>query len=402
MSNGKPGRAPEEAKRALFIELISAGATIADAGRQVGVNYRTARRWVKGRTVRHPSGQTRHYEAVITVKPVVSGRYLSQEERIVIADLRRAGTPIRAIAAKLQRSPSTISRELHRNTISGRGYRPYEADRLAALRRARPGRGKLRADPDLAQCVQEHLDKRWSPAQISHTLRTMFPASPNRHLAPETIYQAIYRTGSGVRRPHRRPWLRTGRRYRRRRIPAAYRPRRLVDMVSIDHRPNIVDRVEPGHWEGDLIMGVGNRSAIGTLVERHSRYTILLHLDGRRSAETVRDAVITAFSALAPHLRRSLTWDQGNEMAYHQHISIALSMPVYFCHPRSPWQRPTNEHTNGLLRQYFPKRTDLAQHTDLHLAVVANELNTRPRKVLNWDTPANRFATIANTPVLQP
>ena len=278
---------------------------------------------------------------------------------------------------------------------------PYEADRLAALRRARPGRGKLRADPELAQYVQQHLDKRWSPAQISYTLPTMFPADPARHLTPETIYQAIYRTGSGVRRPHRRPWLRIGRRYRRRRIPVPYRPRRLADMVLIDHRPNIVDRAEPGHWEGDLIMGTGNRSAIGTLVERSTRYTILLHLDGRRSAESVRDAVIAAMSTLPPHLRRSLTWDQGNEMAYHQHISAALSMPVYFCHPRSPWQRPTNEHINGLLRQYFPKRTDLNQHAEHHLAAVAHELNTRPRKILNWDSPAKRFTTINNTPVLQ-
>ena len=173
-------------------------------------------------------------------------------------------------------------------------------------------------------------------------------------------------------------------------------------MVSIDERPDIADRRVEGHWEGDLIIGVGNRSAIGMLVERTSRYTILLHLAGDRSADAVKTAVIAAFAVLPVHLRRSLTWDQGNEMAFHADITRTLGLPIYFCHPHSPWQRPTNENTNGLLRQYFPKGTDLSLHTPGHLHEVAAELNTRPRQVLHWATPHNTFSTLQTVPLLRP
>ena len=173
-------------------------------------------------------------------------------------------------------------------------------------------------------------------------------------------------------------------------------------MVSIDERPDIADRSVAGHWEGDLIVGAGNRSAIGTLVERTSRYTILLHLAGNRSADAVKAAVIAAFADLPVHLRRSLTWDQGNEMALHAEITRTLGLPIYFCHPHSPWQRPTNENTNGLLRQYFPKGTDLSLHTAGHLHEVAAELNSRPRQVLRWATPHATFSTLQTVPVLRP
>ena len=402
MVNGRPGVAPQTAKREEFTRLIAEGLSIAEAARRVGIHYRTGRRWLRGRTVRLPSGVARQYAPVIIVEAPVSARFLSEDERVTIADLRRRGHTIRDIGARLGRAPSTVSRELRRNRTPDEGYRPFQAHRMAQARRRRPGRGKLRQDPVLARFVQDRLDQRWSPAQISRALRDECPDQPARQLSTEAIYQAIYRSGSEFRRPQRPTLLRSGRRDRRRRLAPGHRPRRLVSMVSIDERPDIADRSVAGHWEGDLIVGAGNRSAIGTLVERTSRYTILLHLAGNRSADAVRAAVIAAFADLPVHLRRSLTWDQGNEMALHAEITRTLGLPIYFCHPHSPWQRPTNENTNGLLRQYFPKGTDLSLHTAGHLHEVAAELNSRPRQVLRWATPHATFSTLQTVPVLRP
>ena len=307
MVNGSPGVAPQTAKRSEFTRLIAEGLSIAEAARRMGNHYRTGRRWLRGRTVRMPSGVAHHYAPVISVKAPVSARFLSEDERITIADLRRRGHTIRAIGARLGRAPSTVSRELRRNRVPEGGYRPFRAQRMAQARQRRPGRGKIRRDPFLGRFVQERLDRRWSPAQISRALHGEFPDQLERQLSTEAIYQAIYRCGDELRRPQRATLLRTGRRYRRRRLAPGHRPRRLVAMVSIDQRPDIVDRREPGHWEGDLIVGTGNRSAIGTLVERTSRYTILLRLAGDRSAQAVRAAVIAAFADLPVHLRRSLT-----------------------------------------------------------------------------------------------
>ena len=405
MTRGKRGPDPQWAKREEFARLIGEGRTIAEATRTVGVHYRTGRRWLRGRTVITAAGTVLKYEPVIIAPVQVSARFLSDDERVAIADLRRRGNTLRQIGSQLGRSPSTISRELRRNQAPDGSYRPFQAHRIAQARRRRPGRGKLVHDPVLAAVVQEKLDKRWSPAQISTALRQQFPGEPQRHVCAETIYQSIYRGHSDFRRPHRATLLRSGRRYRRRRLAVAHRPRRLVGMVSIDERCDISDRKQPGHWEGDLIVGIGNRSAIATLVERTSRYTILLHLSGGRSAQLVRDALIARFEQLPVHLRRSLTWDQGNEMAFHADITRALGMPIYFCHARSPWERPTNENTNGLLRQYFPKHTDLSVHSAQYLQLVADELNNRPRKILNDQTPTARFtALIASPPqpVLRP
>jgi len=210
----------------------------------------------------------------------------------------------------------------------------------------------------------------------------------------ETIYQAVYRPElGGLSRELPARVLRTRRRRRRpHRRPGERRPNGITAMTMIDQRPaEAAGREKPGHWEGDLITGASNRSAIGTLVDRASRYTILLHLPGRHTAEAVRDALIAAFCQLPPQLRRSLTWDQGKEMALHAEITAALGMPVYFCDKASPWQRPSNENTNGLLRQYFPKGSDLRAHGPGDLAAVAAELNARPRKTLGWDTPAGRL-----------
>jgi transposase, IS30 family len=396
---GRPGPAPQTAKREQYAALIAQGVNYSEACRIVGINRRTGKRWRHGRTITGSGGRRLHYAPVVGVreKREISARFLSEDERVRIADLRRAGGGVRAIARELGRDPATVSRELRRNVDAKTGtYRPHAAQRLAERRRARPRTGKVVADMQLRQFVQDKLERRWSPEQIAAALRREFPDQPERQVAVETIYQAVYRpelgglcrelpkalrTGRGRRRPRRRPNERRG---------------RLVNMTMIDQRPeDAAGRQVAGHWEGDLITGEANRSAIGTLVERSSRYTILLHLPGRHTAQAVRDAVVEAMKDLPAHLRRSQTWDQGSEMAMHAEIAAALSMPVYFCQKASPWQRPSNENTNGLLRQYFPKGTDLGGHDAERLAAVADELNTRPRKTLCWDTPAARLATAA-------
>ena len=247
----------------------------------------------------------------------------------------------------------------------------------------------------LRQFVADRLEKRWSPEQISQALRGEYPDDPGRHLVHETIYQAVYRPDLGGLRRSLPRVLRTGRcRRRPHRRPDARRAGALAGMTMITQRPaEAAGQAMPGHWEGDLVTGASNRSAIGTLADRASRFTILVHVPGRRhTAEAVRDALVQAMALLPAELRRSLTWDQGKEMALHAEIARALGMPVFFCDPHSPWQRPTNENTNGLLRQYFPKGTDLRAHGPGQLAAVAAELNDRPRKTLGRDTPAARLA----------
>lgn len=395
---GQPGAAPQTAKREEYARLIASGVSSAQACRIVGVNPRTGKRWRHGRTITSSSGRRLHYPPVINrSKREVSARFLAEDERVVIADLHRRGVGVRAIAAATRRSPATISRELRRNRDEASGqYRPFTAQRMAVGRRGRPGRGKLVRDTELAEFVQQRLAQRWSPEQICHALREQFPDQPHRHLVPETIYQAVYRPGrGGLTRQLPPRVLRTGRSRRRpRRHPQARRGR-LRDMTMIDQRPaEVAERVTPGHWEGDLITGAHNRSAIGTLVERTSRFTMLLHLPIDHGAQAVHDAVIAALSALPASLRRSLTWDQGSEMALHGQISQRLGMAVFFCEKASPWQRPSNENTNGLLRQYFPKGTNLRVHSLEQLAAVAAELNTRPRKTLDRHTPAHRLTQL--------
>jgi transposase, IS30 family len=397
MVQGHRGRPPLAAKREQFGRLIARGIGNAEACRIVGVHPKTGKRWRRGRVMTSSSGARLHYSAVIdTRRQLISQRYLSEDDRVAIADLRGAGFGVRAIAARLGRSPSTVSRELRRNRDPrSLTYRPFAAQTMAARRRGRPGRGKLLRDRELREYVAGRLAARWSPEQISQALRGEFPADAGRHLAHETIYQPVYRPELGGLCPDLRQVLRTGRRHRKRHRRAdARRTGVLTDMISISQRPaEAASRTVAGHWEGDLIMGHDNKSAIGTLVDRASRFTILLHLLGpRHTTETVTDSLISALEPLPAQLRRSLTWDQGKEMALHAHVTRALGMPVFFCDPHAPWQRPTNEHTNGLLRQYFPKGTDLTLHAPHQLAAVAAELNDRPRKTLTWQTPASRLA----------
>jgi IS30 family transposase len=391
------GRKKLTRERAAYLDLVQNGISNGEACRIVGINPRTGKRWRNGR---NPTGRNKGASPITeAAPPITSPRYLREQERVHIADRRRENATIRQIAAELGRSPSTISRELRRNAHPTTGdYRPHAAQTRADARRPRPKTGKLAANPRLHQAVQDGLDHRWSPEQIVRRLRRDFPDRPGMHVSHETIYQALYVQGRGELRRELTRALRTGRAMRRPRRHAQQRtPRMAAPMVMISERPaEVADRAVPGHWEGDLIIGKDNRSAIGTLVERTTRYVMLVHLPHGRTPDVVRDALINTVTALPTHLRRSLTWDQGTEMHRHHEFSLATDMPVYFCDPHSPWQRGSNENTNGLLRQYFPKGTDLSTHTHDHLDAVAVELNGRPRKTLGWDTPAERFATLLN------
>ena len=297
----------------------------------------------------------------------ISARYLSQEERIEIADLRHAGLSIRQIAEQLGRAPSTISRELRRNATAG-GYGPFEAHRRATVRRARHHRRRVETSEQLRHLVAELLAQRWSPEQISRQLRLRFPGQPAMWLCHESIYQAIYQPGSPLMRPSR--WHRTaGRRCAADVITAARTSCRAapapVRAAHAHHPPAALRparQVPGGHWEGDLIIGKDQGSAIGTLVERQTRMVRLLHMPCRDS-DTLHEALKARLAGLPPPLLRSITWDQGTEMARHLTITRSLGALVYFCDSHSPWQRGSNENMNGLLRDYFPKGTDLSAHT---------------------------------------
>jgi IS30 family transposase len=391
---GLPGSPPLSEKRDLYLKLMAQGMSNVAACRTVGVNCRTGKRWRYRRRVVTVHGKELSYPPITKAAPSsISNRFLSENERVVIADGLQAGRTIRAIASELGRSPSTVSREVRRNRdpASG-GYRPWTAQRSAVARRARPRPGKLAAAGDLHAFVADHLESRWSPEQISGDLPRQFPDRPEMRIAAETIYQALYhgrgqlqrdpatvlRSRRARRRPHRRGERRLG--------------RFAGPMAMIDQRPaHVADRLEAGHWEGDLVMGQGNRSAIGTLVERSTRYLVLLHLPDGHGPDQVHDALVATMAILPPQLKRSLTWDQGTEMHCHLRFTAGTGIPIFFCQPASPWQRGSNENANGLLRQYVPKGTDLSRHSADQLAAVAAEINARPRKTLGRETPADRF-----------
>jgi IS30 family transposase len=308
---------------------------------------------------------------------------------------RRLGRSVRAIATGLGRAASTVCREVNAN--GGRAaYRPMASHRRAHLAARRPKRSKLAGDAVLCARVTTGLLRLWSPEQIARDLRADFGAGSVNAVSHETIYKSLYVQGRGELRRELAACLRTGR--------AARRPRGRVQtrghisgMVMISDRPaEVADRAVPGHWEGDLIVGKANRSYIATLVERTTRFVMLAKVVDKR-AETVNAAVAAQIARLPEHLRRSLTWDQGTELAAHAAFSVDTGVPVYFCDPHSPWQRGSNENTNGLLRQYFPKGTDLSVHSQDHLDWVAAELNQRPRERLDGQTPAYRLAQLVAT-----
>jgi IS30 family transposase len=375
-------------KQRRYVQLIAQGLGNSEACRVVGIDRKTGNRWRYGRKVRNSAGALVIYPPVkIIEERPRNPRYLSEQERIQIADLLAAKMSVRGIAAQLGRAPSTISREIRRNRDSDEHYRPHHAEQAAARRACKPRTRRIAGDEALAEVVQRLLSKRWSPEQVAHELRVRFADQPSRWLCKETIYQAIYDTAVALTRPVRR-------RRRRRRLLGLQRRGRLTAMRMIDERPaEVQDRVEAGHWEGDLIMGAGNRSAIGTLVERTTRYLVLLAFpDGIATTDRVRQAITDALESVPGGLRRTLTWDQGKELAQHQQISAATGTDVFFCDAHSPWQRGSNENMNGLLRDYFPKGTDLSVHTAEDIVRIAAEVNDRPRKTLAWRRPAQLFA----------
>ncbi len=309
--------------------------------------------------------------------------FLDREE---ICFSRARGESIRSIAARLGRAPSTISRELRGGTTRA-GYRPSSAEYLSRQRARRPRGGKLASNHRLREYVQTGLGAEHSPEQISLRLRRDFPNDAEMRVSHETIYQALYVEGRGELKRELVKALRTGRALRRPQNRIRTQSR-IKDMVMIADRPaEVEDRVIPGHWEGDLIVGKDNGSAIGTLVERTVGFVMLLHLPDRHGAIEVRDQMIAAIKKMPPLLRKTVTWDQGTEMAKHHEIKIATGVDIYFCDPHSPWQRGSNENTNGLLRQYFPKGTDLSGYQPDYLELVADKLNDRPRKRLDAATP---------------
>jgi IS30 family transposase len=324
----------------------------------------------------------------------VSGRYLSVAEREEIALGLARGESCRVIGARIGRPACTVSREVARNRDWLGRYRALTAQGLADLRARRPKQAKLAVNGELREWVQGKLERRWSPEQVSVALREQFPGRPEMQVSHETIYQSIYVQGRGALRRELAASLRTGRALRKPRRTGGERRGRIPGMVNISQRPaEAEDRAVPGHWEGDLIMGTKN-SAIGTLVERSTRFVLLLHLPAGHGADQVAAAMTEAMGTLPAQLRRSLTWDQGSEMAGHARIAIDTGLEIYFCDPHSPWQRGSNENTNGLLRQYFPKGTSLAVHAREHLETVAAELNSRPRKTLGWKTPAQALGEV--------
>lgn len=431
-----PGRPPVWQRETLcrFWQAIASGQTSEDAAVNAGVSAPVGARWFRN------SGGMPATHLGPSAKPP-SGRYLTFLEREDIAIELAKGAGVRAIARKIGRSASTISRELRRNAATRSGNLDYRASTAQwhadrAFQRPRPG--KLVMNPALRDYVQARLagtitkadgveftgpdviwkgrravhrqsrrwSTAWSPEQIAHRLRFDFPGDPTMRISHEAIYQALYIQGRGALRRDLTACLRSGRALRMPRERVRNRGQSFVaDAIMISQRPpEVEDRALPGHWEGDLILGLGS-SAIGTLVERATRFTMLLHLPrmggyqpgksikngpalAGHGAEAVRNAIMRSISSLPETLRQSLTWDQGAEMAQHARLRIDTGLQIYFCDPQSPWQRGTNENTNGLLRQYFPKGTDLSQHTSDELDAVAHAINTRPRKTLGWKTPA--------------
>jgi transposase, IS30 family len=362
-----------------FWRGVREGLSTVAAARRAGVSADRGFRWFR---------ECGGVSPVSLAEPI--GRYLSLSEREEISRGLAAEMSFRAIARQLGRNVATISREVDQNTSDGQQYRAVAAQ-VAAEKRARRPKPRKLENPALHARVTADLEKRWSPEEIAARLRLDFPDDASMRASHETIYQALFIQGRGALRRDLTTRLRTGRALRRprRRVDGRADPdRRIPDKVMISERPaEAEDRAVPGHWEGDFVMGKNNRSAVATLVERSTRFLILLHLPGPHDAIAFQNATVEAMSKLPEQLRRSLTWDQGLEMRNHKQISIAAEVPIYFCDPHSPWQRGTNENTNGLLRQYLPKGTDLSVHSPNDLAAIAAELNDRPRKTLGWLKP---------------
>ena len=383
-------------QREVFWAAMQLGASTAEASRTAGVSEQAGSYWVK------QAGFVRRTAAPAdTVTPPTARPRapLTFTERWRLEQLLEQGCSCAEAAAALDRHRDTITREVDRGQTGG-VYRAWAGQDVADHRRRRPKTAKLEANPRLRAQVVRRLKQRHSPEQIAGRLREDFPDDPEMWVSAETIYQAIYVQPRGELAKEVKTALRTGRTKRKPQGRNSTDGRgKLKNMINISERPaEAEDRAIPGHWEGDLIIGAGQQSAIGTLVERTTGFVILLHLPGDRTAATLADAMSVKVPEIPEILRRSLTWDQGSEMALHTKITEATGLPIYFCDPHSPWQRGTNENTNGLLRQYFPKGTDLSFYGPGWLDQVAAELNARPRKRLNWRTPAEELDRLLSDP----
>jgi IS30 family transposase len=372
----------------LIFVLARRGLIPARIAREVGVSSRTVRRYL-ARLDGVPRPDDVEYDA----------RYLTHDERYEIARLHDSGTSVRVIAARLGRAPSTVSRELRRNRDPRSGhYLPERAHTQAWLRQSRPKVSKLGGNALLRVRVQQMLDKRLSPDQIAGRLRVDFGDDKTMQVSHETIYQSLYVYPRGELTRELKAHLRRGRTVRQPRGQRTNKHHRIKDMVSIHDRPDeVAGRLVPGHHEGDLIKGsTASNSAVGTIVERHSGYVTLLHLPHGATADKVAEAVIEQMSAMPVWFAKTLTWDRGSEMARHTVITARTGIQVYFADPYSPQQRPSNENTNGLLREYLPKSTDLSIYTRADLDHIAQELNDRPRKRLAYLTPNEVFTKLLN------
>jgi IS30 family transposase len=369
---------PDE--REWIVGRLGAGARVRELALELGCSTRTVRR-------------IGEQSALVRRRAADSRWRLSFGERERISRGIVAGESDSEIAGALGRHRSTVGREIRRGG-GRRAYRAVAAERGAQRRSRRPKPGKLSRSPRLLAAVEAGLRARWSPEQISARLRLEYPDDPEMRISHETIYQSLFVQSRGELRRQLSANLRTGRSRRRGRGRRDDRGR-IPGMVPISERPpEVVDRAVPGHWEGDLLIGAGNRSAVATLVERQTRYVLLAALGDDRSTEHVIEALKRRIADLPAHLVRSLTWDQGRELAAHQAFTVATGVQVFFCDPRSPWQRGTGENTNGLLRQYLPKGSDLAACSQVALDEIAAELNGRPRKTLAWCTPAEKMTEL--------
>jgi IS30 family transposase len=346
-------------------------------------------------------GRGRHAVRLVLAEAGVPGRAprprsalrLSPGEREEVSRGIAAGESLRSIGRRIARAPSTVSREVRANGGRAR-YRAHRAERRRDRAARRPRAARLARNPALRAEVEAMLGLRWSPQQVAATLRRMHPDDPEMRVSHETVYRSLYVQGRGALRRELAACLRTGRAHRRAQGRGAGSGQ-IRGMVLVSERPaEAADRAVPGHWEGDLLVGARNRSVIATLVERSTRFAVLVSLPGGQTAEHVRERLAEQVVTLPAQLRRSLTWDRGKEMAGHARFTLETGLPVYFCDPHSPWQRGTNENTNGLLRQYFPKGTDFTGVTQEELDAVAAELNGRPRQTLGWRSPSEALAEL--------
>jgi transposase, IS30 family len=380
-------RYPRELVRQ-FWRGIRRGLVVEEAALAVGVAPSTGRAWFVQAGGMPPLSLT---------DP--TGRFLSNSERHVIEMGVAAGFQPNQIAAQLGRHPTTIVRELARNTTPHwpQKYNARTAQEKAEVRGRRPKPRKLAGCQPLCAYIEDKMsgEEHWSPRQISRRICLEYPDDEQMRISHETIYRTLFVQGNGELRRELHQHLRTGRALRKPRSTQPERRGHLKDMVNISERPaEVEDRAVPGHWEGDLIIGKDGLSAVATLVERTTRFVLLPHLAGDRTAPAVRDAIAKAIAFLPEQLRLTLTWDQGAELAEHLQLQLQTGLEIYFCDPHSPWQRGSNENTNGLLRQYMPKGTDLRLHSPERLAEIAAGLNGRPRETLGWHTPAEALAAL--------